>query len=139
PAPVVIRAPSPDLSELARAAAMVRASSRPMMIAGGGVLYSGATEALRDFAQRHGVPVTETQAGKSALAWDHPLQMGAVGVTGSTASTDVGAETDLLFAVGTRLQDFSTGSRAHFTQARRVHLNVNAFDAAKWSATPLGA
>ncbi|HZQ62562.1 MAG TPA: 3D-(3,5/4)-trihydroxycyclohexane-1,2-dione acylhydrolase (decyclizing) [Casimicrobiaceae bacterium] len=139
PEEVVIRAPYPDLSELARVVERMRRSRRPMIVAGGGVLYSGASDALRAFAERHGVPITETQAGKSALSWDHPLQLGAVGVTGSTASTDLGRETDLLFAVGSRLQDFSTGSHAHFTQAERVHLNVNAFDGAKWSAATLVA
>src|SRR5581483_9246611 len=136
---VVMRAPYPDLQELARAAERVRQSRRPMIVAGGGVLYSGATEALRAFAERHGVPVSETQAGKSALPWDQPLQLGAVGVTGSTASTELGQNTDLLLAVGTRLQDFTTGSHAHFAQAQRVHLNVNAFDAIKWSAASLVA
>ncbi|MDQ6619526.1 MAG: 3D-(3,5/4)-trihydroxycyclohexane-1,2-dione acylhydrolase (decyclizing) [Pseudomonadota bacterium] len=139
PEPLRIRAPSPDREELARVATLLRQSTRPLIVSGGGVLYSGASDALKTFAEQHGIPVTETQAGKSALAWDHPLQVGAVGVTGSTASTELGAAADLVLAVGTRLQDFSTGSHAHFTQARRVHLNVNAFDATKWSSEALVA
>ena len=109
------------------------------MVAGGGVLYSGASDALRAFADAHGVPVTETQAGKSALAWDHPLQIGAVGVTGSTAASALAADADLVLAVGTRLQDFTTGSHALFTKAKRIGLNVNPVDAAKWHSIPLVA
>ncbi len=139
PALISVRAQPPDADELARAAAMLRDAQRPLIVAGGGVLYSGAADALRAFAERHGVPVTETQAGKGVLPWDHPLQLGAVGVTGSTASTRLGAETDLVFAVGTRLQDFTTGSHAHFTQAPRLSLNANGMDAIKWHASELVA
>ncbi len=137
PAPVSWRTPAPDADALGRAAGLLRAARRPLVVAGGGVLYSGAAAALRDFAERHGVPVTETQAGKGALPWDHPLQLGAAGVTGSTASAQLGAEADLVLAVGTRLQDFTTGSHAHFTRAARIHLNVNGMDALKWHAIPL--
>ena len=139
PAPIVIRAQPPAADELRAAAEALRASRRPLIVAGGGVLYSGASDALRAFAETHGVPVTETQGGKSALAWDHPLQIGAVGVTGSTAASALAGEADLVLAVGTRLQDFTTGSHAMFTQARRVGLNANAQDAAKWHALPLVA
>ncbi len=139
PALVSVRAQPPDADELARAAALLRDARRPIIVAGGGVLYSGAAAALREFAERHGVPVTETQAGKSAVPWDHPLQLGAVGVTGSTACTALGVETDLVFAIGTRLQDFTTGSHAHFTQAPRLNLNANGLDAIKWHGSDLVA
>ena len=88
---------------------------------------AGACEALREFAERHGVPVCETQAGKSSLPWDHPLQLGSVGVTGSPAANALASEADLILAVGTRLQDFTTGSNSLFTKARLVSLNVKRF------------
>jgi 3D-(3,5/4)-trihydroxycyclohexane-1,2-dione acylhydrolase (decyclizing) len=139
PAPIVIRAQPPADAELRAAAEALRAAKRPLIVAGGGVLYSGASDALRAFAETHGVPVTETQGGKSALAWDHALQIGAVGVTGSTAASALAADADLVLAVGTRLQDFTTGSHALFTKATRIGLNVSAADAAKWHAIPLVA
>jgi 3D-(3,5/4)-trihydroxycyclohexane-1,2-dione acylhydrolase (decyclizing) len=103
------RAVAPSESELAGAVRTIMAAKRPVIIAGGGVLYSGACETLRAFAERHGVPVCETQSGKSSLPWDHPLQLGSVGVTGSSASNALASEADLILAVGTRLQDFTTG------------------------------
>jgi len=139
PPPIVIRAQPPAEPELRAAADALRTAKRPLIVAGGGVLYSGAGDALGAFADAHGVPVTETQGGKSALAWDHPLQVGAVGVTGSTAASALAADADVVLAVGTRLQDFTTGSHALFTQAKRIGLNVNAADAAKWHALPLVA
>jgi 3D-(3,5/4)-trihydroxycyclohexane-1,2-dione acylhydrolase (decyclizing) len=132
PAPIIFRAPPPDASELVRAAAVLCEAKRPLLIAGGGVLYGLATAGLRSFVERHGVPVAETQAGKGALAWDHPLQQGAIGVTGSPAANALAREADVVIAVGTRLQDFMTGSHSLFSQARLVNLNVNVFDALKW-------
>ncbi len=106
-----------------------------MIVAGGGVLYSdGGPEALRRFAEAHRVPVAETQAGKSALPWDHPLQAGPVGVTGGTAANTLARDADLVLAVGSRLSDFTTGSHSLFAQAKIVAINVNAFDAQKWRA-----
>jgi 3D-(3,5/4)-trihydroxycyclohexane-1,2-dione acylhydrolase (decyclizing) len=137
PAPIVFPAPLPDEAELARAAAVLREAKRPLLIAGGGVLYGLATEALRAFAETHTVPVAETQAGKGALPWDHPLQQGAVGVTGSPAANALAREADVVLAVGTRLSDFTTGSHSLFAQARLVNLNANAFDAQKWRAVEL--
>jgi 3D-(3,5/4)-trihydroxycyclohexane-1,2-dione acylhydrolase (decyclizing) len=125
--PATLPAPEP----IAAAAAALRAAKRPMIIAGGGVLYGEATEALRDFAERHAIPVAETQAGKGSLPYDHPLQLGPVGVCGSTAANTLSAEADLMLAVGTRLADFTTGSNALYAQARLVTLNVNAYDAHK--------
>ena len=87
---------------------------RPLLVAGGGVHYSLAEAALRAFAERHGIPVAETQAGKGSLPWDHPACVGAIGVCGSTAANALAADADLVLAVGTRLADFPTGSRALF-------------------------
>jgi len=132
---VRIRAPQPEAIELDAVANLLRAAKQPVLVAGGGVLYSdGGAEALRRFADAHGVPVTETQAGKSALSWDHPLQAGAIGVTGSTAANELARNADVVIAVGTRLSDFTTGSHSLFAQARLVAINVNAFDALKWRA-----
>jgi 3D-(3,5/4)-trihydroxycyclohexane-1,2-dione acylhydrolase (decyclizing) len=133
------RAPEPDSQELREAAALLRAAKRPLIIAGGGVKYAGAESALAEFAARHGVPVAETQAGKGSLAWDSPKNLGAVGVTGTAAANDLAGEADLILAIGTRLQDFTTGSRALFGKARLVALNVAAFDAHKHAAVPLVA
>jgi 3D-(3,5/4)-trihydroxycyclohexane-1,2-dione acylhydrolase (decyclizing) len=133
------RAVPPSEGELAGAVRAIMAAKCPVIIAGGGVLYSGACEALRGFAERHGVPVCETQAGKSSLPWDHPLQLGSVGVTGSPASNALASEADLILAVGTRLQDFTTGSNSLFSGARLVSINVNSFDATKARAIPLEA
>ncbi|MES3021569.1 MAG: 3D-(3,5/4)-trihydroxycyclohexane-1,2-dione acylhydrolase (decyclizing) [Pseudomonadota bacterium] len=131
PRPISFRAAAPIDDELAEAVALLRAAKKPLIVAGGGVLYGLAGESLRNFAERHGVPVAETQAGKSALAWDHPLQLGAVGVTGSPAANLLASEADVVLAVGTRLQDFTTGSNSLFATARLISLNVNAFDALK--------
>ena len=136
PTLVRIRAPSPEPAELDVAAALLRAAKQPVIVAGGGVLYSdGGAEALRAFAEAHRVPVVETQAGKSALPWDHPLQAGPVGVTGATAANTLAHDADLVLAVGTRLSDFTTGSHSLFPQAKIVAINVNTFDALKWRAT----
>src|SRR5438105_4652490 len=129
----------PDARELAEATRLIAAAKRPLIVAGGGVHYSEATAELAAFAERHDIPVAETQAGKSALPFDHPLNMGAIGVTGTSAANKLAAEADLVLAVGTRLQDFTTGSWALFGDpARRiVSLNVQPFDTAKHLAQPL--
>ena len=138
--PVIeFRAVPPGGEGLAGAVRAVMAAKRPVIIAGGGVLYGGASEALRRFAERHGIPVCETQAGKSSLPWNHPLQLGSVGVTGSTAANALASEADLILAVGTRLQDFTTGSNSLFPKARLVSLNVNSYDATKSRGIPLQA
>ena len=118
---------------------MVRAARAPVLVAGGGVHYSGATDQLRTFAEAHRIPVVETQAGKSALPWDHPLNLGPVGVTGATSANTVCAEADLVIGVGTRFQDFTTGSWALFRNPSRrlVSINVQAYDAIKHGAEPL--
>jgi 3D-(3,5/4)-trihydroxycyclohexane-1,2-dione acylhydrolase (decyclizing) len=133
------RAPEPDARELREAAEVLRNAKRPVIIAGGGVKYSGAEAALADFAQRHGVPVAETQAGKGSLAWNHPQNLGSIGVTGSAAANALAQQADLVIAVGTRLQDFTTGSRALFGKVPLLALNVVPFDALKHGAQPLVA
>ena len=133
------RRPPPDTQELESAVGAVRSARRPLIIAGGGVHYSQATEGLRSFVEAHNVPAAETQAGKSSLPWDHPLNLGSIGVTGSSAANAVAAGADLIIAVGTRLQDFTTGSWALFANPSRriLQLNVAAYDAAKHAALPL--
>ena len=137
PEVIRIRRPEPDAAELERALASVRAARRPLIIAGGGVLYSGASAALAAFAEASGIPVAESQAGKSSLAWNHPLNLGAIGVTGSTAANDCARAADLVIAVGTRLQDFTTGSHSLFGQAKLLSVNVQPFDAQKWNGQSL--
>nr|WP_314260212.1 3D-(3,5/4)-trihydroxycyclohexane-1,2-dione acylhydrolase (decyclizing) [uncultured Devosia sp.] len=134
-----IRRVMPDAEEFTQAAAALIGARKPVIIAGGGVLYSGASKALATFAERYGVPVLETQAGKSALPDDHPLNMGSVGVTGTSASNRLAEEADVVLAVGTRLQDFTTGSWALFKNEdlQIVGLNVQVFDAHKHRALPL--
>ncbi len=129
----------PDEGELARAVAAISAAKRPVIVAGGGVHYSDATDALQSFAETHNIPITETQAGKSALAWDHPLNLGPIGVTGGEPANDICAEADLVLAVGTRLQDFTTGSWGLFSNPARemICLNTAAYDAEKHGAMPL--
>jgi 3D-(3,5/4)-trihydroxycyclohexane-1,2-dione acylhydrolase (decyclizing) len=134
-----LRRPQPDAAELQRAVETVRAAKAPIIIAGGGVHYSQATTALRRFAEAHGVPVSETQAGKSALPHDHALNVGAIGVTGTAAANALAGKADVILAIGTRLQDFTTGSWALFKNPARVilGLNVQAFDAGKHGALPM--
>ncbi|SMQ62913.1 3D-(3,5/4)-trihydroxycyclohexane-1,2-dione hydrolase [Devosia lucknowensis] len=131
----------PDADEFATAAAALKLAKKPVIIAGGGVLYSEATESLAAFAEEHGIPVMETQAGKSALPHDHELNMGSVGVTGSSASNALAEDADVVLAVGSRLQDFTTGSWALFKNPdlKIIGLNVQAFDAHKHDALPLVA
>ena len=139
PPPVRFAAPAPIDTELSDAVAILRRARRPLIVAGGGTLYGLATDTLARFAEAHGVPVAETQGGKGALAWDHPLQAGAIGVTGSPAANALAREADVVLAVGTRLQDFTTGSHTLFAQAELVSLNVNGFDALKWRGAMLRA
>jgi 3D-(3,5/4)-trihydroxycyclohexane-1,2-dione acylhydrolase (decyclizing) len=136
-----VRRPPPDPRELDAAAAAIRAARKPLIVAGGGVHYSLATDALRAFAETHGIPVAETQAGKSALPWDHALNLGSLGVTGSSAANAIAADADLVIAVGTRLQDFTTGSWALFRNpdCRLLTINVAPYDAAKHAALTLVA
>jgi len=129
----------PDVNELADMADAIRAAKRPVIVAGGGVHYSDATAELAEFAEAHHIPVAETQAGKSALPWDNPLNLGPIGVTGGEAANSVCAEADLVIGVGTRFQDFTTGSWSLFANPDRkiACLNVAAYDAMKHGAMPL--
>ena len=131
----------PDPQELQRAAEVIRGATTPVIVAGGGVHYSGACDALRQFAEAHGIPVVETQAGKSALPWDHPLNLGPIGVTGGGAANDRCAAADVVIGIGTRFQDFTTGSWGLFAnpQRRIISLNVQAYDAMKHGALPVVA
>jgi 3D-(3,5/4)-trihydroxycyclohexane-1,2-dione acylhydrolase (decyclizing) len=136
-----IRRVRPDEAELAAAATALRAATAPLIIAGGGVHYSDARDALERFATKHGIPVVETQAGKSALPYDHPLNLGAIGVTGTSPANDAAQAADVILAVGTRLQDFTTGSWGLFRHLHRklIGLNVQPFDLAKHHMLPLQA
>jgi 3D-(3,5/4)-trihydroxycyclohexane-1,2-dione acylhydrolase (decyclizing) len=131
----------PDAALLRTAADLIRASRRPVIVAGGGVLYSDASAALREFAAAAGIPVGETQAGKGAMAWDDPLALGAVGVTGTSAGIKACRDADLVVAIGTRLTDFTTASKSAFQNAavRIIGINVAELDAGKLSALPIVA
>ncbi|WP_129788317.1 3D-(3,5/4)-trihydroxycyclohexane-1,2-dione acylhydrolase (decyclizing) [Promicromonospora panici] len=125
--------PVPEPAALERAAAVIRSAERPLVVAGGGVVYSAASQALRDFAAATGIPVADTQAGKGAIAWDHPQAVGGVGATGAASANALAATADVVIGVGTRWTDFTTASHTAFRNpdVRFVNLNVAAFDAAK--------
>ncbi len=133
--------PVPQPAALARAVEVLRSARRPLVVAGGGTIYSGATDALRALSEQTGVPVAETQAGKGSLAYDHPRSLGAIGATGTTAANALAAEADVVLGIGTRWSDFTTASRSVFKgdDVRFVNLNVASFDAHKQSATALVA
>ena len=127
-----IRRQSPDAAEIADAAALLSRAERPMIIAGGGVQYSRATEELAAFAEAHQIPVVETIAGRANLLATHPLNIGPVGVTGSNSANAIAGRADVILAVGTRLQDFTTGSWTAFAKdARIIGMNAARHDAAK--------
>ena len=134
-----IARPRADATQLDRAAEAIRGADRPLIICGGGVHYSAAEDDLDHFARTHNIPVVETMAGKASLLWDHPLNAGPIGVTGGGAANALAAEADLVLAVGTRLQDFTTGSWTVFRnpQARFVGINTARFDATKHLAMPV--
>lgn len=134
-----IRRPEPDSEELAQAVRMILAAQSPVLVCGGGVVHSGAEAALADFASRHNIPVIETQAGKSALAQAHEMNFGAAGVDGSAAANKAAEAADLVIALGTRLQDFTTGSRTLFGDAELLSVNVQPYDAGKHGAAMLVA
>ena len=134
-----IRRPGPDPRDVQAAAALIQRAQRPLIVAGGGVHYSRAVDVLRTFAERHAIPVVETVAGKSTLTHDHPNYAGPIGVTGSTAANAVAEQADVVIAVGTRLQDFTTGSWSVFANpdVRFVAVNTASWDAHKQSAQPV--
>ena len=128
-----------DSTLLSRAAEWIRSAKRPLVIAGGGVLYSEASEALSQFAKASGIPVCETQAGKGSLAFDHPQQLGAMGVTGTPGANIAAREADLIIGIGTRYSDFTTASKTAFQNpsVRFININVSEFDAFKHAAVAL--
>lgn len=136
-----IRRPEPDAQELAAALDALRAAQAPVIVAGGGVIYAGAEAKLAQFARAHNIPVVETQAGKSALAHDDAMNFGPVGVTGGAAANAVCETADLVIGLGTRFQDFTTGSWALFKNPNRrlLSINVQPYDAAKHDALSLVA
>lgn len=131
------RRPATDLA-IAQAAEVIRASRKPMLVCGGGVRYSEAHEAFRAFAEATGIPFGETQAGKGAIVWNHPLNLGGMGVTGCSAANDIAHEADCIIGVGTRYTDFTTSSKWLFREdARFVNINVSEFQSFKLDAVPV--
>ena len=128
-----------DATSLRRAVDWLRAAKAPLIIAGGGVLYSEASQVLSKFAKTTGIPVCETQAGKGSLPFDHPQQVGAVGATGTSAANILAREADLIIGIGTRYSDFTTASKTAFQNpsVRFVNINVSEFDAYKHAAVAL--
>ena len=126
-----------DDMELARAVETLLQSKKPFIVAGGGVHYAKACETLQKFAEKYQIPVAETQAGKGSLAWNHPCYVGAIGVTGSNAANKLAQQADVVLAIGTRLNDFTSGSRALFANKTLLQLNVARFDAIKHNALSL--
>src|ERR687884_54488 len=131
----------PDRAAVQRAVEAIRASQRPLIVAGGGVIYSEATDVLCRLAEQTGIPVGETFAGRGSLRYDHPLSLGAVGATGTTAANRLAVEADLVIGIGTRYGDFTTASKSAFQDphVRFVNINVASFDATKQGALALVA
>ncbi|WP_427884824.1 3D-(3,5/4)-trihydroxycyclohexane-1,2-dione acylhydrolase (decyclizing) [Kribbella sp. GL6] len=133
--------PLPEASIVDKAVDLLRSARRPLIVAGGGVHYSGAEDALREFAERTGIPVSETQAGKGSLSYDHPQSVGAVGSTGTTAANALARDADLVIGIGTRYSDFTSASRTAFQDPRVKFLNINVarFDSTKHAGLPVVA
>ena len=128
----------PEAEVIAEAAEIIKAAKKPMLICGGGVRYSEAHEEFRKFAETTGIPFAETQAGKSAIVWDHPLNLGGVGVTGCSAANEIAREADVVIGVGTRYTDFTTASKWLFREdAKFININVSEFQAMKLDALPV--
>lgn len=130
-----IARPLPERSMIVKAARIIRSSSRPLVVAGGGVIYSDATAALEAFAARTGIPVAQTQAGKGAVPYDHPQSVGAIGSTGTTAANSLATDADLVIGIGTRYSDFTTASRTAFNNrdVQFVNINIASLDSVKHS------
>jgi 3D-(3,5/4)-trihydroxycyclohexane-1,2-dione acylhydrolase (decyclizing) len=133
--------PVPEAGALAPAVAVIQAAKRPLIVAGGGVIYSEATDALREFVDATGIPVGQSQTGKGSLPYDHPLSLGAIGSTGTTAANRLAREADVVIGIGTRYSDFTTASRTAFgnPDVRFVNVNVASFDVAKHAAVGIVA
>lgn len=134
-----IRRPEPDPREVADVVTAIKAAKRPMIVSGGGIIYAQAERTLADFAARHNIPFVETQAGKGANSFEHPQNFGSPGVTGSACANALAAEADLVIGVGTRFQDFTTGSWTVFSAEDRklVSINMHGYDATKRNAMPV--
>lgn len=136
-----VRRPRPDTEAIARAVEMIRNAERPLIVAGGGVIYSEATAALAQFTSATGIPVAETHGGKGALAFDHPSSLGAIGATGTKGANIMAREADLVIGIGTRYSDFTTASKTAFQNpnVRFINMNVGEFDAYKHGGLALVA
>ena len=133
-----VRRPPVEPELIERAAQLLKNAERPFIVMGGGVKYSGSSQILADFAEQYGIPVGETQAGKGGIPWNHPMNVGAVGATGGSAANQLALEADVVLAIGTRLADFTTGSKTTFApEATFIGLNVSPLDANKLFALPL--
>lgn len=134
-----VQRPAPDDATLTEAVSLLRSARRPLLVAGGGLIYSDATNALQAFVARTGIPVAETQAGKGSLPFDHPCSVGAIGATGTAAANTLAREADVVLGIGTRWTDFTTASRSVFADpgVRFINLNVAAMDAGKHAGLPL--
>jgi 3D-(3,5/4)-trihydroxycyclohexane-1,2-dione acylhydrolase (decyclizing) len=132
-----IRRPAGDPEAVRAATQVIDQARRPLIIAGGGVIYADATDELRTFAEKTGIPVAETQAGKGSLPHDHPQSVGAIGVTGTTAANALARQADVIIGIGTRYSDFTTASRSLFGHARFVNVNITGFDAGKLNGLPV--
>lgn len=128
-----LRRPLPERGPLARAVAAIRGAKRPLIVAGGGVIYSGAEDSLKALVEATGIPVGTSQAGGGSLVWDHPQYLGGIGATGTTAANRLAAEADVIIGIGTRYSDFTTASRTVFQHPNVVFVNINvaSFDAYK--------
>jgi 3D-(3,5/4)-trihydroxycyclohexane-1,2-dione acylhydrolase (decyclizing) len=131
--------PVPEPEVIAQAAEIIRGAERPMIVSGGGVTYAEANEELRSFVEATGIPISETQAGKGSLPYDHPLNTGAIGATGTTAANQIAARADVVIGVGTRYSDFTTASKTLWQHpgVRFVNINVAALDAVKLAGLPV--
>jgi 3D-(3,5/4)-trihydroxycyclohexane-1,2-dione acylhydrolase (decyclizing) len=134
-----ITRPRPDINSLQEAAALIKSSKNPLIIAGGGTIYSGASEILNQFIEQTGIPVAETFAGKGSIVFDHPSNLGAVGATGTPGANEITDITDLVIGIGTRYSDFTTASKSAFQNpnVKFININIAEFDAAKHSGLPL--
>ena len=127
-------------SQLERAESLIRSAKKPILVCGGGVRYSGAEKELLEFAEKYNIPISETQAGRSLVSWDHPLNLGGIGVTGGKAANVIGRDADLIIGVGTRFTDFTTSSKWLFHENRKVlGINICPFDAYKMDAEEIVA
>jgi 3D-(3,5/4)-trihydroxycyclohexane-1,2-dione acylhydrolase (decyclizing) len=131
--------PRPDLALLKEAVRFIRESKKPLIIAGGGTIYSEATEVLKAFVEKTGIPVAETFAGKGSLPWNHPSNLGAAGVTGTPGANEIASEADLVIGIGTRYSDFTTASVTAFQNpdVKFINVNIAEFDSYKHAAIPL--